>query len=231
MKRHIDERHTIEPRTSAATPLGICALALPVFLAGPALAGCQSAMTPDEHTEAPAGGERVHQPPRPEAELEEDSLEAPDPRPEVAEGDPPGYREVMQVWADPQGDAETWKTSGVALDTSLLELCGIDAKKTYFAYDSAKLREDADETLHEIADCLDDNAGVKLDITGYADPRGSDQYNQELGKSRADTVADHLAEFGVSRDAMQVDSEGESEAPDDPDKWPQARRVDISVAE
>jgi len=191
--------------------------------------GCHREHAVENHTEAPAGGELVHQPPAPDTELDEGELTEPDPQADIKKGKPPGYFEVMQVWSDPQGHPDMWKTTGVAIDVGVTEACGIDDQEAYFGFDSAKLKDGAKDTLEQVAQCFEDGKVPDLKIVGHADPRGSDRYNKELGMSRADAVAEFLANQGVPREKLDVNSKGERKASQSEDEWPQDRRVDIRV--
>lgn len=47
-------------------------------------------------------------------------------------------------------------------------------------------------------------------ITGYTDSKGSAEYNQALSQRRAQSIADHLMEHGVTRKQIEVRAFGES---------------------
>jgi outer membrane protein OmpA-like peptidoglycan-associated protein len=53
---------------------------------------------------------------------------------------------------------------------------------------------------------------VKVRVAGYADPRGSEDYNDALSRRRAEAVAAVLAQAGVSKDHMIVEGHGKSES-------------------
>lgn len=118
----------------------------------------------------------------------------------------------------------------VAIDVYLVKTCSLGTAKVYFPFDSAKLKG-GDQRLRPLADCVTTGAlkGKTLMLTGHADPRGSKQYNKELGKSRAETVADALASAGVSRDRLKLNSKGEKQASNDSSDWPTDRRVEIEL--
>jgi outer membrane protein OmpA-like peptidoglycan-associated protein len=50
---------------------------------------------------------------------------------------------------------------------------------------------------------------AKIRISGYADPRGSADFNKALSERRAETVAMALMEAGVARDRLIIESHGE----------------------
>lgn len=72
--------------------------------------------------------------------------------------------------------------------------------------------------------------GRKVELVGHTDPRGDDEYNRQLGRSRADSVRDFLQSKGVAEDKLVMRSMGEhATAQDDPSAWPLDRRVDIRL--
>lgn len=81
-------------------------------------------------------------------------------------------------------------------------------RRVHFAYDSANLLPAAREALRTAAGPLQRHSEVHLYIDGHADQRGTDGYNRKLGERRARAVADALAELGVSRDRLVVNSFG-----------------------
>jgi outer membrane protein OmpA-like peptidoglycan-associated protein len=132
-----------------------------------------------------------------------------------------------------EGDPAPWRITAVVIDVRLADACGIDSAKTNFDYDSAELNADAEATIAALADCFIN--GPLLDremvVIGHADPRGPDDYNRELGMSRAEAVAQALTREGLANTRIDVESHGEAHAHADPDEWPDDRRVDVRVAE
>jgi peptidoglycan-associated lipoprotein len=65
-------------------------------------------------------------------------------------------------------------------------------------------------------------------LVGRADPRGSEDYNMNLGEERAATVARHLRYKGVPAEAITTQSQGELDARGhDEETWALDRCVDI----
>ncbi|HTY95153.1 MAG TPA: OmpA family protein [Steroidobacteraceae bacterium] len=67
--------------------------------------------------------------------------------------------------------------------------------------------EDIDRltTLGQLAGAM---AGVTMQVSGYADPRGSPQYNLALSKDRAESVAAVLMNAGVDKDHIVIEALG-----------------------
>lgn len=148
----------------------------------------------------------------------------------VARGNPPmGVESELSL---SEADVPQWRITAVVIDVGVAELCGIDAARANFDYDSDELDADAKATIAELARCFADGplAGREVAVVGHADPRGPDDYNRELGMSRAEAVAQALTREGVARTRIDVESHGEAEAHSDPAEWPDDRRVDIGIA-
>lgn len=119
----------------------------------------------------------------------------------------------------------------LTVDRSLMESCGLKEAQLYFPYDSAEVKGNGDERVKMMADCLVSGnlKGKELVLVGYTDPRGTAEYNQELGKSRAESIADLLIGAGMPKDKLVVKSAGEREASTDKNEWPTDRRVEIAL--
>lgn len=119
----------------------------------------------------------------------------------------------------------------LTLDAALMERCGIKDAKIYFPYDSAEIKGSGDERVRSMADCLVSGnlKGKELVVVGHTDPRGTAEYNKELGKSRAEAIADLLIAEGLPKEKVVIKSAGESGASDDKDEWPSDRRVAVAV--
>lgn len=62
----------------------------------------------------------------------------------------------------------------------------------YFEFDSYELSKKSQNEINKIADFLIQNPDVKIEIGGYTDNVGSDAYNKELSKKRANAVYEKL---------------------------------------
>jgi outer membrane protein OmpA-like peptidoglycan-associated protein len=65
-------------------------------------------------------------------------------------------------------------------------------------------------TLDDVAAVLNRYDQSVVDIVGHADSDGADDYNLELSRRRASSVADYLLSRNVLRDRLFVDGRGES---------------------
>ncbi|MBI1862103.1 MAG: peptidoglycan-associated lipoprotein Pal [Deltaproteobacteria bacterium] len=105
---------------------------------------------------------------------------------------------------------------------------GSEFKVAYFDYDSYSLRADAREALKANAAWLKRNKGVKVQVEGHCDERGTTEYNLALGERRANAARDFLTRLGVPKARLSVISYGE-ERPADPghndSAWSMNRRA------
>ncbi len=84
--------------------------------------------------------------------------------------------------------------------------------KVYFDYDKADLREDARVILKDAVGTLKRNPEASILITGNCDLRGSEAYNEKLGRRRAESVKNFMLENGISEDRIKIVSRGKLDA-------------------
>ncbi len=102
----------------------------------------------------------------------------------------------------------------------------------FFDFDSDQLTAEGNQAIATAVQQIDTQAYSVVQITGYADRSGSDDYNMDLSKRRAETAASALALFGVSETAMSVQWRGEEDPllpTEDGVREPQNRRVEIDL--
>ena len=85
----------------------------------------------------------------------------------------------------------------------------IDGLSTvFFDYDKATISASAKKALQGNADWLKKNAGVKIQIEGHCDSRGSIEYNLALGERRANAVKSYMSSLGIAGSRMSTISYG-----------------------
>jgi outer membrane protein OmpA-like peptidoglycan-associated protein len=80
----------------------------------------------------------------------------------------------------------------------------------FFDYDSASLKPEAQQSIEGAVTFLDQHPDVHLAIAGYADERGTVEYNFNLGKRRAEATARALLAAGVPESRIRVVSYGKT---------------------
>ncbi len=84
--------------------------------------------------------------------------------------------------------------------------------KIYFDYNKADVRDDAAVILKDAAESLKRNPTMSILITGNCDIRGSENYNDELGRQRAESVKKFMQENGITEDKIRIISRGKLDA-------------------
>lgn len=84
--------------------------------------------------------------------------------------------------------------------------------KIYFDYDKAEIRADAAKILSNAAELLGRNKEASILISGNCDARGSEKYNEKLGKNRGQAVKSYMLENGISDERIKIISRGKLDA-------------------
>lgn len=84
--------------------------------------------------------------------------------------------------------------------------------KVYFDYDKANLRDDAIKILKNASATLRKNPTSSILITGNCDIRGTEAYNEKLGKRRGEAVKQFILENGIDEDRIRIISRGKLDA-------------------
>lgn len=82
----------------------------------------------------------------------------------------------------------------------------------YFDYDKAGLRNDAQKILQNAVGTLKRNPDSSILITGNCDIRGSENYNQKLGKERGAAVKGFMLDNGIDEGRIKIVSRGKLDA-------------------
>lgn len=83
-----------------------------------------------------------------------------------------------------------------------------NVKDMFFDYDSFDLRPDAQASAAQAAAFLVQHPDVRILVGGYADERGSAEYNLALGENRANSAKNGLVTAGVAPARIRVISYG-----------------------
>lgn len=78
-----------------------------------------------------------------------------------------------------------------------------------FAYDDARLAPGFKPTLDKLAATMRTYQDTAILIEGHTDSNGSDSYNMDLSRDRANAVAQYLINRGVAYDRIEVRARGE----------------------
>ena len=99
-----------------------------------------------------------------------------------------------------------------------------------FASGATTMPDESADQLSHVAQILDENPAIKLEVGGYTDASGSARKNRQLSQERAKAVRDALIDKGV--DASRIEAKGYGEASPIDKMNPQSeanRRVAVRV--
>ncbi len=166
--------------------------------------------------------------------------EAVPPAPPQSEGQPGGSdaNKTQPIGSEGFGEKPLSADAGAAGAGKTQEMPGgvtpdqVEAalKPVYFDYDSEGLGDAALGVLSANAQWLKAHPGVRVQVEGHCDERGTIEYNLALGQRRARSVKDHLVRLGVAGDRLDLISYGkERPAVDGHDEaaWAKNRRVEF----
>ena len=101
-----------------------------------------------------------------------------------------------------------------------------------FDVDKADLKDNSKIELAKLSTILNKYADTNIMLAGYTDSTGSEEYNMQLSRSRAQSVADYLVIRNINSERFSVYGHGESDpvATNDTESGrAQNRRVEVAI--
>jgi OOP family OmpA-OmpF porin len=101
-----------------------------------------------------------------------------------------------------------------------------------FDTDKATIKPEFEGVLDAGVEALKENAGVRVQVAGYTDSTGTDEYNQGLSERRANAVLDYLSSHGIDASRLSAVGNGETNPVGDnatADGRAQNRRVELNI--
>ncbi|MBN2893763.1 MAG: PorP/SprF family type IX secretion system membrane protein [Bacteroidales bacterium] len=127
-------------------------------------------------------------------------------------------------------------TSYTVVKNLTLEPLTIEGKvvltNVFFDINSDELKPEAVADIDRLISVLEQNPEVKVEISGYTDNTGTEQYNKNLSKRRAKSVVNYMIENGIAANRLKVVGYGISnpKAPNDTEENRQLnRRVEAKI--
>ena len=80
----------------------------------------------------------------------------------------------------------------------------------FYDFDKATLRPESKAALDELADMLRDNPNITIEMAAHTDRVGTEEYNINLSKRRAQSVIDYLISVGIQPERLQSQGYGKS---------------------
>ena len=96
------------------------------------------------------------------------------------------------------------QSTGPAEQPTSSGACTLDT--VYFAFDSATLESSARDAIAKNAQCARERGITSVKITGFTDPRGTEEYNLALGDRRARSVEQYMNSLGVDKKSLSTAS-------------------------
>ncbi|GLR18937.1 OmpA family protein [Portibacter lacus] len=84
-------------------------------------------------------------------------------------------------------------------------------KNVLFATGSYELEKESFFELDQLANLLEENVNIQIEIQGHTDNVGNDDDNQQLSENRAKAVNNYLIQKGISKDRLTFVGYGETE--------------------
>lgn len=133
-------------------------------------------------------------------------IEEPVPAPEVcADGDNDGVCDNVDKCPDTEANVTVDADGCAAAEAVRVEL---DVK---FDFDKAVVKQESYEEIKTVAEFMNQYPQTTTTVEGHTDSVGTEAYNMELSKRRADAVRDVMVDqYGVAADRVSAVGEGES---------------------
>ena len=102
----------------------------------------------------------------------------------------------------------------------------------FFELGKATLTPESDPELKRLVQVMNENADLRIEISGHTDNTGTDAINEKLSQARADAVKTYLMAAGVAPNRIQSKGYGSLKpiASNETEEGRQAnRRVEFSI--
>lgn len=90
----------------------------------------------------------------------------------------------------------------------------------YFEFDRWELKPESGPALQELLKLLLDNPHITIEIGAHTDRKGSEDYNLNLSKKRAESVVNYLVKYGIDQERLSAQGYGKTK-PTKVDKYMQ----------
>ena len=111
------------------------------------------------------------------------------------------------IGKDPSNPVQTFEVE-IVLD-KIFKGREIVLENIYYDYDKWDIREDAKPTLNALADNLQLNPDIRIQLSSHTDCRGNDRYNEDLSQKRAQSAVDYLISQGIAAERLSAKGYGE----------------------
>ncbi|MFV0377888.1 MAG: OmpA family protein [Mangrovibacterium sp.] len=108
----------------------------------------------------------------------------------------------------------TYKPEPQSYDEFVKQLVNDGFVNVYFDFNSTKVQGTSTNSLNFMKSYLAKNKGASVEVQGYADELGSDEYNNKLSQKRADAVAKLLTQAGIDGSRLSAVGKGKDTSVD-----------------
>ncbi|MFN4233281.1 MAG: OmpA family protein [Bacteroidia bacterium] len=105
-------------------------------------------------------------------------------------------------------------------------------RNIFFDFGKSTLRPESISELNKLKRVLEENANIKVEISGHTDNVSSDEFNQRLSENRAKAVVEYLVQNGISKERLTYKGYGKTQpiASNDTEEGRQEnRRVEFKI--
>ena len=118
-----------------------------------------------------------------------------------------GSYDGKSTWGSPDGESGLGSPDQSARRKNFQETSNL--KDIHFNFDQYGLDSNSKEALQQNASYLKQNPGMKIEIQGHCDERGTNNYNIALGERRASATKRFLVSQGIDSSRINIISFGE----------------------
>ncbi|MDI9605281.1 MAG: OmpA family protein [Bacteroidota bacterium] len=106
----------------------------------------------------------------------------------------------------------------IAMDTLLrvdFEMIPFDEavvlENIFYDFDSASLRPESETELEKLVDLMNEFPEVLVELSAHTDRKGSDEYNEDLSRRRAESVVAYLVNRGIDKGRLSATGHGKTQ--------------------
>jgi len=119
-----------------------------------------------------------------------------------------GFFSTKGIGQDPNNPVQTFEVE-IVLD-KIFKNQEITLDNIYYDFDAARIRDDAKPTLNKLAQLLELNPTLQIQLGSHTDCQGNDRYNEQLSQRRAQSAVEYLITQGISASRLRAKGYGEN---------------------
>ncbi len=81
----------------------------------------------------------------------------------------------------------------------------------FYDFDSASLRPESETELEKLVDLMNEFPEVLVELSAHTDRKGSDEYNEDLSRRRAESVVAYLVNRGIDKGRLSATGHGKTQ--------------------